>query len=136
MTGNDVALVIGVDGQDGSYLAEHLISQGIETVGIGRRESPRIGADSPKFRYLSANAANAAELKEILDSVLPTRIYHLAATHGASGFFYEDVWQGALGCKSCQCAHLSRVHSQRTVEMSGLCMPVRSRRLVHPRLRQ
>lgn len=92
------ALVVGVNGQDGSYLAEHLLSSGWRVTGIGRQpESRFLSADTPGYTYVCADiGVDRNALPAILARTRPDRIYHLAAIHGASGFVYEDHWQDAL----------------------------------------
>ncbi|MEM6388193.1 MAG: GDP-mannose 4,6-dehydratase, partial [Pseudomonadota bacterium] len=90
------AIVIGVDGQDGSYMAEHLLELGWQVVGLGRRNTPRIGTGHDRFVYSRCDIRSADDLATLLEKHKPHRIYHLAAVHGASGYVYEDGWQDAL----------------------------------------
>lgn len=90
------SLVIGVNGQDGSYLAEHLLAQGSEVVGIGRQDASRYVPREPRYTYHQLDLTQPDALAHALAEVRPDRIYHLAALHGASGFVYEDKWQDAL----------------------------------------
>lgn len=92
------ALVIGVNGQDGSYLAEHLLSLGWRVTGLGRQTASRYIPDgTPGYTYVAANLSRDRDaLPALLTSSRPDRIYHVAAIHGASGFVYEDHWQDAL----------------------------------------
>jgi GDPmannose 4,6-dehydratase len=93
---NRKALVIGVNGQDGSYMAEALLAAGVETIGIGRQEISRHVPVDALFSYYQLDVTNEAALAAYITEVRPDRIYHLAAVHGASGFFYEDKWQDVL----------------------------------------
>jgi len=92
------ALVIGVNGQDGSYLAEHLLDRGWRVIGIGRQADSRFIADgTPNYTYVAADISRDREvLPDLLVRARPDRVCHLAAVHGASGFVYEDHWQDAL----------------------------------------
>ena len=45
------ALITGVTGQDGSYLAEQLLGEGCEVAGLVRRSS---GGDAPRIAHLPA----------------------------------------------------------------------------------
>jgi GDPmannose 4,6-dehydratase len=90
------SLVIGVNGQDGSYLAEHLLAQGGEVIGLGRQQASRYVAPHPRYTYRQLDLTAAGALAALLPETAPDRIYHLAALHGASGFVYEDKWQDAL----------------------------------------
>jgi len=90
------SLVIGVNGQDGSYLAEQLLREGASVVGIGRQPASRYVAPQVGFSYRQLDLTEPTALTHLLSSVRPRRIYHVAALHGASGFVYEDKWQDAL----------------------------------------
>lgn len=92
------ALVIGVNGQDGSYLAEYLLRLGWRVTGLGRQATSRYIPDgTPGYTYVSADLSRDRDaLPVILTGSRPDRVYHVAAIHGASGFVYEDHWQDAL----------------------------------------
>lgn len=90
------SLVIGVNGQDGSYLAGHLLAEGGEVIGLGRQEASRYVGPHARFTYRQLDLTVGGTLAEVLIETAPDRIYHVAALHGASGFVYEDKWQDAL----------------------------------------
>lgn len=90
------SLVIGVNGQDGSYLAEHLLALGLDVVGIGRQGSSRYVQAHPHFHYRGLDLEDGEALAALLAEIQPFRIYYLAAIHGAAGFSYEETWQAAL----------------------------------------
>ncbi|MFD0987434.1 GDP-mannose 4,6-dehydratase [Methyloligella solikamskensis] len=91
------ALIIGVNGQDGSYMAEHLLGDGWDVVGIARQAQARHVHSSPRFRYFHLDLNTDREaLAGLLRETKPDRIHHVAAVHGAAGFVYEDHWQAAL----------------------------------------
>jgi len=92
------ALVVGVNGQDGSYLAEHLLRLGWRVIGLGRQTQSRYIPDgTPGYTYVTADLSRDRDaLPALLFRSRPDRIYHVAAIHGASGFVYEDHWQDAL----------------------------------------
>ena len=84
------ALITGITGQDGSYLAEFLLSQGYEVHGIQRRTSTfntaRIDhihrdAHDPQARLFlhQGDLADGTGLRRILEKVQPEEIYNLAA---------------------------------------------------------
>ena len=83
-------LVIGANGQDGSYLCEILLNQGHIVYGIGKQESSRYIKSNSNFNYISCDITNTDELTSILKKNQPSEIYHVAAIHGSHGFFYED----------------------------------------------
>jgi len=84
------ALITGITGQDGSYLAELLLSKGYEVHGIKRRSSSfntgRIDAILPDFhdrevRFFVhfADLADSTSLIKLLYRLQPDEIYHLGA---------------------------------------------------------
>lgn len=81
------ALITGITGQDGSYLADLLIAQGYEVHGIVRRvalEDPdkrlaRIQSNIENIKLHPGDIINYPRLVEILDEVNPDEVYHLAA---------------------------------------------------------
>ncbi|MGA2880619.1 MAG: GDP-mannose 4,6-dehydratase [Bryobacteraceae bacterium] len=89
------ALVLGVNGQDGSYIADVLIERGDRVTGVGRQAASR-WVDPAHFHYVQLDAADAATLDGLLSRVMPDQIYHMAAVHGSAGHAYEEVWRQAL----------------------------------------
>lgn len=89
--------MLGANGQDGSYLCEHMLSRGWDVHGVGRQPETRFVPISSRFHYHPLDLhADSGALSELLLSIRPVRVYHVAAIHGASGFVYEDRWQAAL----------------------------------------
>lgn len=76
------ALITGITGQDGSYLAELLLDKGYEVHGIKRRassfNSSRID-HLPDLRLHHGDMTDGSSLTRIIDSVAPHEIYNLAA---------------------------------------------------------
>jgi GDPmannose 4,6-dehydratase len=89
------ALVLGINGQDGSYIAEVLLARGYAVFGVGLQAQSR-WVDSSHFRYLQLDAGDQTALGALLTEVRPNEIYHLAAVHGAAGYAYEPGWRAAL----------------------------------------
>jgi GDPmannose 4,6-dehydratase len=89
-----VALITGVTGQDGSYLAEHLLSLGYKVYGMIRRTATdnqvnvRHLKDEPNFRLVTGDMTDAYSLHSILASVKPDEVYNLAAQS-----FVGDSWK-------------------------------------------
>lgn len=84
------ALITGITGQDGSYLAELLLDKGYEVYGIVRRSSSfntdRIQhlyrdphEPNVRLRLVYGDLNDASSLSSILEEVRPTEIYNLAA---------------------------------------------------------
>jgi GDPmannose 4,6-dehydratase len=90
------SLVLGVNGQDGSYLAETLLRRGYDVVGLGRDETSRYVSPSATFRYVQCDLCETAKLAAIVDDILPDSAYHMAAVHGPAGFKYEPVWRDMM----------------------------------------
>jgi GDPmannose 4,6-dehydratase len=89
------ALVLGVNGQDGSYLAEILIQRGYSVTGVGRQTASR-WVDPDLFHYIALDAAEWPGLDVALAEAMPDEIYHFAAIHGSAGHSYEAGWRDAL----------------------------------------
>jgi GDPmannose 4,6-dehydratase len=77
------ALITGITGQDGSYLAEHLLSQGYEVWGLVRGQAnPRVGrvrqwlAD---VRLVRGDLLDQGSLISAVEQVQPAEVYNLAA---------------------------------------------------------
>lgn len=77
------ALVTGITGQDGSYLAELLISKGYEVHGVVRRISQpnlsNLAATIDKVSLHTGDMTDSASLARIVGLVRPDEIYNLAA---------------------------------------------------------
>jgi len=84
------ALITGITGQDGSYLAELLLSKGYEVWGIIRRSSSfntaRIDPiyqdphePNPRLRLVFGDLGDASSLNRILRTIRPDEIYNLGA---------------------------------------------------------
>lgn len=80
-----VALITGVTGQDGSYLAEFLLDKGYEVHGTIRRSSvdyrERIAhlEGTPNFHLHYADLSDSMSILGVIGKVRPTEIYNLAA---------------------------------------------------------
>jgi GDPmannose 4,6-dehydratase len=77
------ALITGITGQDGSYLAEWLLSQGYEVFGVVRRASApnlwRIEGLLDRVQLKPADLLDQLSLIRLLDEVQPHELYNLAA---------------------------------------------------------
>ncbi|MBO0701191.1 MAG: GDP-mannose 4,6-dehydratase, partial [Zavarzinella sp.] len=77
------ALITGITGQDGSYLAELLLDKGYAVHGIVRRASTetfeRIGHLRDRITLHQADLNDLASLVEVVQAVRPTEVYNLAA---------------------------------------------------------
>ena len=79
------ALITGIGGQDGSYLAELLISKGYEVHGLVRRNSvpeqqeSRIDSLGEQVRTHYSDLGDPSSLGRIIENIQPDEIYNLAA---------------------------------------------------------
>jgi GDPmannose 4,6-dehydratase len=77
------ALITGITGQDGSYLAELLLDQGYDVTGIVRRSSApnfwRIDHLLTRIHLRPADLLDQLSLIRVLDEVRPHEVYNLAA---------------------------------------------------------
>ena len=77
------ALITGVTGQDGSYMAELLLGKGYEVFGIVRRSSvkkfDRIEALMDDIELVEGDLTDQSSLDSVINSVRPDEVYNLAA---------------------------------------------------------
>jgi len=79
------ALITGISGQDGSYLAEHLIGLGYDVYGIIRRNSVaenqhnRVNAIRDNITIFYGDLLDQTSIEKIITEVKPDEIYNLAA---------------------------------------------------------
>jgi GDPmannose 4,6-dehydratase len=82
-TGRRTALITGVTGQDGSYLAELLLAKGYRVVGMVRRSSTenfeRIAHVQERLELRQADLLDQQSLITVLSDTQPDEIYNLAA---------------------------------------------------------
>jgi GDPmannose 4,6-dehydratase len=77
------AIITGITGQDGSYLAELLLEQGYQVTGVVRRSSApnlwRIEHLLDRITLRPADLLDQLSLMRVIDDVRPTELYNLAA---------------------------------------------------------
>ncbi len=98
------ALITGVTGQDGSYLAEFLLAKGYEVAGVVRRTShhsyERIGHLLDRIEILPADLLDQHSLTTVLKETRPDEVYNLAAQSYVPTSWSQPVLTGeftALG---------------------------------------
>ncbi len=98
------ALITGITGQDGSYLAEFLLEQGYEVYGLVRRTSTvnfsRIRHIQERINLLSGDMLDQTSLVTALEQSQPDEVYNLAAQSFVQTSWTQPVFTGdvtALG---------------------------------------
>ncbi len=98
------ALITGVTGQDGSYLAELLLTLGYEVIGMVRRSSTvnfeRIAGIQERLTLVQGDLVDEASMINILREHRPTEVYNLAAQSFVQTSWSQPVLTGettALG---------------------------------------
>ncbi|HLB38587.1 MAG TPA: GDP-mannose 4,6-dehydratase [Gemmatimonadales bacterium] len=98
------ALITGITGQDGSYLAEFLLAKGYRVVGVVRRTShdsyERIGHLLDRVEIVPADLLDQHSLTSVIRDVRPDEVYNLAAQSFVPTSWTQPVLTGeftALG---------------------------------------
>ncbi len=94
------ALITGITGQDGSYLAEFLLEQGYEVVGMIRRSSTvnfeRIRHIQDRVILIPGDLLDEVSLIHMLREHRPTEVYNLAAQSFVQTSFSQPVFTGEV----------------------------------------
>lgn len=98
------ALITGITGQDGSYLAEYLLSQGYEVIGIIRRTSSfnteridhLLHQNNPNFKLVYGELTDYGSLVSIIRDTDPHEIYHLGAQSHVKVSFEVPISTGSV----------------------------------------
>lgn len=130
-----IALITGITGQDGSYLAEFLLNKGYEVHGTIRRSSvdfrERIAhlEGLPHFHLHYADLGDSMSILQVVNKVQPTEVYNLAAqSHVQVSFdspeFTADVdATGVLrvleAVRQCGLTKSCRIYQASTSELYG-----------------
>ncbi|MDQ2724702.1 MAG: GDP-mannose 4,6-dehydratase, partial [Actinomycetota bacterium] len=98
------ALITGITGQDGSYLAEFLVDKGYDVIGLHRRSSTvtfeRITHLVDKITLVPADLLDEGSMIRVLREYQPHEVYNLAAQSFVQTSFAQPVLTGdvtALG---------------------------------------
>lgn len=98
------ALITGITGQDGSYLAELLLEKGYEVIGVVRRSSTesfeRIDHIKDRITLAQADLLDQLSIVNIIDQYRPAEVYNLAAQSFVPASWDQPVLTGefdALG---------------------------------------
>ncbi len=97
------ALITGITGQDGSYLAEHLLGLGYEVHGTIRTTTSDIGVsrvahlvegDEPRVAVHVTDLGDSHSLMRLIDGLRPDEVYNLAAQSHVRASFDQPVHTG------------------------------------------
>lgn len=127
------ALITGINGQDGSYLAELLLSKKYEVHGIARRTSTnnlnRIQHILPEITLHYGDLSDSLSLVKIIQDVKPDEIYNLAAQSDVKVSFLTPEYTAdidALGtlrlleaCRICGIEKTVKFYQASTSELFG-----------------
>jgi GDPmannose 4,6-dehydratase len=98
------ALITGITGQDGSYLAEFLLAKGYDVIGMVRRTSTvnfeRIKHIQNRLTLVTGDLADEVSLINLLREHRPSEVYNLAAQSFVQTSWFQPVFTGettALG---------------------------------------
>jgi len=97
------AIIFGITGQDGSYLAELLIKKGYHVIGVTRRVSvdtlQRVHHILPQIKIIEGDITDAFSVANIIRENSPDEIYNLAAqSHVATSFSQPSLtWDVTAG---------------------------------------
>lgn len=112
------ALITGITGQDGSYLAEYLLSNNYEVHGIIRRSSvfttQRVEHlfSNPNFYLHHGDVNDSSNLTRIVAKLQPNEIYHLAAqTHVGVSFEVPEYTGDVTGLGTLRLLNAIKEHS-------------------------
>jgi GDPmannose 4,6-dehydratase len=94
------ALITGITGQDGSYLAEFLLEQGYEVIGVVRRSSTvnfeRIEHIQERITLASGDLMDQISIIDIIKTHRPSEVYNLAAQSFVQTSWVQPVFTGEV----------------------------------------
>ncbi len=96
------ALITGVTGQDGAYLARLLLGKGYRVFGTERAQQP---SERARLEWLGVNGdlttlqlelTDSGQIQRVLDRVVPDEIYNLAAQSVVHASFEQPIYAGEV----------------------------------------
>ena len=116
-----IALITGITGQDGSYLAEFLLEKGYEVHGLVRRHSISntsridhiINSEYNKIKFFLhfADMTDSSNLMRLIAEIRPTEVYNLAAqSHVGISFEVPEYTAEATGVSTLKLLEAIRVN--------------------------
>ena len=95
-----VALITGITGQDGSYLAEFLLSKGYDVIGMVRRSSTvtfqRINQIQDHITIIQGDLHDQSSLVDLIERFRPDEVYNLAAQSFVPTSWNQPVLTGEV----------------------------------------
>jgi GDPmannose 4,6-dehydratase len=87
------ALITGITGQDGSYMAEFLLEKGYEVFGLVRKNSSpeRIQAIASRIKFIEGELTDPMSLDAALKTIQPNELYNLAAQSSVAESWNDPV---------------------------------------------
>lgn len=121
MNTKNIALITGITGQDGSYLAQFLLEKGYEVHGLVRRHSISntaridhiINSDYYKVKFFLhfADTTDSSNLMRLIGEIRPTEVYNLAAqSHVGVSFEVPEYTADATGVSTLKLLEAIRVN--------------------------
>lgn len=118
---NKIALITGITGQDGSYLAEFLLEKGYEVHGLVRRHSISntsridhiIHSDYNRVKFFLhfADTTDSSNLMRLIAEIRPTEVYNLAAqSHVGVSFEVPEYTAEATGTSTLKLLEAIRIN--------------------------
>lgn len=118
---SQLAIITGASGQDGSYLAEYLISLGYKVIGVVRRTSThnywrlKNVLNSPSFILDEGDVTDPSYLFNLLNKYKPDEFYNLAAqSHVYTSFFQPSLTWSSVALGTLNCLEAIRILSPKT----------------------
>src|SRR3546814_19031398 len=100
MSTNRKALITGITGQDGSYLAELLLEKGYDVIGVARRSSTvtfeRIAHLQDDIEIVFGDLLDQYSLIKLLEDHQPAEVYNLEAQSFVPTSFAQPVLTGEI----------------------------------------
>jgi GDPmannose 4,6-dehydratase len=95
------AIITGISGQDGYYLADFLLNKGYEVIGISRRPTHKVSQNNnndlyfkyyPRYQEINGDICDSSFMMQLISSHKPDEFYNLAAqTHVGYSFSNPDI---------------------------------------------
>lgn len=99
---NNKAIITGIGGQDGAYLANHLLEKGYEIIGIARRSSVNnllrldVLGIRDKIEITYADLEESLTIQKIIKQHKPSEFYNLAAQSFVEDSFRNPVYTSSV----------------------------------------